>query len=456
MALQNHHKIQKHIIEINFESRDDSFGLQSEIAEVFYDKLQPRIEELFDEMFGENMYASIDKLEIDCGLLSKKNWEQEFTDQAIRKIKEELIQVNAQERDAKKIEETTATEAFFFYLENGFMPWNNRFNTIAELEELLIINEKLVDRLKSVIFQKSKAPERLALQFSKNFTSRIIEEISKNNQETLKEIFVILDELKLLQTDKRNYRNIDKHIVDAAILNLFSSDQNRDKVNQFFNFLLTKIDGNAELKIEIKKIANYLKDNNNNSSSPDDESQLDKEKKEEKQRSDNVENEAIYINNAGLILLHPFLQALFENINLLKRDVWINSDSQQIAVLVTEFLVTGSNKFEEFDLVFNKAICGMNPEELVNTGILLTDQVKSECESLLKEVIQHWSVLKNTGIDGLREAFLQRNGKLSEVDNHRLLQVEHKAVDTLLNQLPWGIGIVKLPWMNEMLSVEWI
>jgi len=70
-------------------------------------------------------------------------------------------------------------------------------------------------------------------------------------------------------------------------------------------------------------------------------------------------------------------------------------------------------------------------------------------------VINHWEVLKNTSADGLREAFLQRRGKLSRVDGGWLMQVEQRAIDVLLNKLPWGISIIKLPWMNEMLFVEW-
>ena len=113
MRAGNQHIIQKQIIEINFENSDDSFGLQNRIAEVFYEKLQPRMEVLLDELFGENQFASIEKLEIDLGLLNLKNWEQEFANQAIYKLKDELIHVNKGEIDTKKTKETAAEEAFF-------------------------------------------------------------------------------------------------------------------------------------------------------------------------------------------------------------------------------------------------------------------------------------------------------------------------------------------------------
>jgi hypothetical protein len=50
---------------------------------------------------------------------------------------------------------------------------------------------------------------------------------------------------------------------------------------------------------------------------------------------------------------------------------------------------------------------------------------------------------------------LQRAGKLSRVDDGWLLQIEQKGVDVLLSYLPWGIGLIKLPWMTELLYVEW-
>ena len=40
-------------------------------------------------------------------------------------------------------------------------------------------------------------------------------------------------------------------------------------------------------------------------------------------------------------------------------------------------------------------------------------------------------------------------------DGEWLLPMERKAIDILLDQLPWGIGMIPLPWMPQMLHVEW-
>lgn len=479
MREDNQHIIRKQIIELNFDNIDDSFGLQNQVAEMFYAQLKPRMEILLDDLFGKNQYASIDKLEIDCGKLDIKNWENEFTELAIHKLKEELISVKKEIHYPEKIEEKAAEEAFFFFLENGFMPWNKRFDSIAELEQLLRINEKMIAQLKKLIAQKSKTAERLVWQFSKNFTSRIINEITKDRENALTEIFALLEKLNLLQSgkliDALTYKQIDNHIVDAAILNLFASDENKVKMEQFFSFLLTKIDGNEDLKTEIREIVTYLKTNKKNNKSHADADILKPGKNGKKKYQESGQNEKqqpeaitnkgkngnelssdeIYINNAGLILLHPFLETLFEHLELTIGNKWINDVSHQKAVLVSEFMVTGNTQFEEFNLALNKILCGIDIDEIVPTTIQMNEDTKTECDNLLKAVITHWEVLKNTSSDGLREAFLQRSGKLSRVNDGWLLQVEQKAIDVLLNHLPWGIGIIKLPWMNEMLVVEW-
>jgi hypothetical protein len=125
-------------------------------------------------------------------------------------------------------------------------------------------------------------------------------------------------------------------------------------------------------------------------------------------------------------------------------------------VHVLEYLVSGLEEFPEFNLPLNKILCGMDVAEVLQPVSELTSSVKAECKLLLHEVIHHWSILKNTSIDGLRETFLQRNGKVSRVDNGWLLNVEQKGVDVLLNGLPWGIGVIKLPWIADTVFVEWI
>ena len=77
-------------------------------------------------------------------------------------------------------------------------------------------------------------------------------------------------------------------------------------------------------------------------------------------------------------------------------------------------------------------------------------------DEVLLSVIEHWNILQNTSVEGLRQSFLQRNGKLSYNGSEWLLQVEQQPYDMLLQHLPWNISMIKLPWMEQMLKTEWI
>ena len=86
----------------------------------------------------------------------------------------------------------------------------------------------------------------------------------------------------------------------------------------------------------------------------------------------------------------------------------------------------------------------------------LPEGFKQESEALLQSVIAHWGVIKNTSLEGLRESFLQREGKLSFNNNEWYLQVEQKAFDMLLRELPWTIQMIRLPWMKHLLKTDWV
>ena len=443
------HFIQKHSISIEFQNLDDAFGVQNKIAEVFYAEIQPRMEVLFDEQFGKNYFVSIDRLEIDCGVINKKNWEQEFAEEAIRKLKSELIQINKKEYDFTKAEADRAAELFFFYIKNGFLQWNNDVENLYEFENRILLNDQFVMNLKEIISQSDNAAHRLASQFSQQFISKIIEAIAKEKKQQLEKIYLMLERLSSFK--------LQRQMIHATIIKTFSERENKNRVREFFISLLSKSAKDIELKSDIIGIIESLNDLKINESrtekvlrkdGEENEKEINKNKRRDKP-------ELIYIRNAGLILLHPFLQMFFEQLKLSVENKWVDEASQHKAVLILEFLGVGTEEFEEFNLMLNKILCGMLPDDIVTTNIQLDEIIKKECDDLLNSIIKHWNVLKNTSREGLRETFLVRNGKLSKVDNGWRLQVEQKSLDILLGHLPWGIGLIKLPWMKEMLHVEW-
>jgi Contractile injection system tape measure protein len=75
---------------------------------------------------------------------------------------------------------------------------------------------------------------------------------------------------------------------------------------------------------------------------------------------------------------------------------------------------------------------------------------------VLTSVIEYWNIVGNTSVDGIRESFLQRKGKLMYKESGWILQVEQQPYDMLLQHLPWNISMIQLPWMKQMLQTEWI
>jgi hypothetical protein len=125
-------------------------------------------------------------------------------------------------------------------------------------------------------------------------------------------------------------------------------------------------------------------------------------------------------------------------------------------VRLLSFLSYGDAETGEHRLVFHKFICGLDLETALPAAVPVSLEEKQACEELLQAVINHWKALRNTSPDGLREAFLQREGKLSVLDQGYKLQLENRTEDILLSRLPWGVGMIKLPWMKKMLSVDWV
>ncbi len=168
-----------------------------------------------------------------------------------------------------------------------------------------------------------------------------------------------------------------------------------------------------------------------------------------------TESDELYINNAGIVILWSYLNRFFQTIGLVKENAFINKESAQRGALFLEYLANGATDIGEYDLPLNKILCGIDLEEAIEGQLEITDEEKLQCENLLEFVIKNWPVLKQTSIDGLRRAFLQRQGSISPHDNGRLVRVEHQTHDILLDKLPWSIRVIKLPWMDAIVYVEW-
>ena len=170
----------------------------------------------------------------------------------------------------------------------------------------------------------------------------------------------------------------------------------------------------------------------------------------------NPENQ-YYIKNAGIVIVHAFLPSFYENIGLLNpQKQFLDEHAQQCAIQWIEHLATGEEQLPEYRLLLSKILCGLPLDIPLERDIIFSDNDKTEAQNLLEAIIEHWTIIGKTSIESLRQTFFHRDGKLSHDDKGWLLQVEQRTEDILLSRLPWGISMIKLPFMKEMLRVEWI
>lgn len=166
------------------------------------------------------------------------------------------------------------------------------------------------------------------------------------------------------------------------------------------------------------------------------------------------EKTSYYINNAGLVLLNPFLPSCFETLEYLTPEKQFKGPgSVASAVMLLQYMVSGKHEYHEQTFALNKVLCGTAPDVPVWKAELKRTE-RTEADKLLKSVLKHWDKLKNTSVEGLRHTFLQREGKLIWKNDLIHLHLASGPYDVLLNYIPWPWSMIRLPWMKKMLTVS--
>ncbi|MGZ5076135.1 MAG: contractile injection system tape measure protein, partial [Methylobacter sp.] len=172
-------------------------------------------------------------------------------------------------------------------------------------------------------------------------------------------------------------------------------------------------------------------------------------------RSSFSDTDALYINNAGLCLLWPFLTTFFERLELVQNGRFYNASAKQCAVSLLHYLATEELDPPEYLLPFNKLLCAMEIDQVFALETPLTTAQTEACDELLSAVIGHAPILNDMSINGFRGSFLLRRGSLSSDAGSWLLRVERETYDVVLERFPWSWQWFKLPWMEYPIRVEW-
>jgi hypothetical protein len=164
------------------------------------------------------------------------------------------------------------------------------------------------------------------------------------------------------------------------------------------------------------------------------------------------------VSNAGLVLLHPFLPRFFQQLNLAADSsagdaATISPSCASRAVYLLHWLVDGTDASPGTDLSLCRVLCGLSLESALEPQIETTPQQRDLAHDLLTAMIAQWPAVAQSSIPSIRESFLQRSGELQRTSDCWRLHVQPRPFDILLDQLPWSISVVQLPWMPLPLHV---
>lgn len=164
----------------------------------------------------------------------------------------------------------------------------------------------------------------------------------------------------------------------------------------------------------------------------------------------------IFVDDAGVVLLWPFLTHYFDRVGLLEGGRFASDATAARGVMLIHYMATAETETEEPRLVLPKLLCGVPFTVPVSPRIEPTDIEQTVSEELLNVVCQNWPPLRNSSVEALRETFLLREGSLSWLEEQIwLLKVSAKPFDMLLGQLPWTISTFKTPLMEHPVMVQW-
>lgn len=493
----NTHIIHRVNLEIEVPEMRLANQVKDDAVRLLYNEILPKLEKYMDTLVSDDEHIQLNQLNINLENISAEHFEQEFTrlivqafNEKAEKLAEPLQLANDQPNDEEVVKytrEQSALESFLFFLETGRLPWWSKKS--GELLDEQILSEiidhsssEFQDRLISLLSGSSSVLDRLLNQYSLQFILRnIFQHIFQHIfasvkvqqgfvKDTMTARFIgllqkLIERKKLVGlTLSKPLQIVVKRIISQIISRegILSAQQLKNILDEFSaEFSFPDAEDQLEFELLIDEIRLNIKStpvkNQQDSDFQETGKVIENQQKEisKKTKKPEEEEEGIFADNAGLVLLHPFLSSFFADFELLVEGKFKDIESQTMAIHLLHYLATKKELAPEYELVLEKFLCGWDLDLPIAREVTISEEMKNESETLLKAAIKHWSALKNTSPDGLREGFLQREGKLILNGFQDRLIIESKAQDVLLSNLPWGYSIFKLPWMQSALYVDW-
>lgn len=413
----------------------NAFQWRARVSTYLREKFPRQLQKVLDELFAPDEQIRIHRLDLNVSLAKAEGtdlFERELTHALRSALIGQKLQVAPKKMQDHTVSGSTALNrslaAWFFYLQKGYYPWYHQ--QVLRLKELAFLIEEqaagVTDQLPDIL-NSVQAQQRFLLQAKEEILRLWLPCIVTTATPTV----LLKERISGIQIAKHQVAGIQQLLIKLIV--------NREQMEERVLLeMIASINDPVERPPgkNIKEKAGLKQLPEENSFNPG----------EEKDAS-------IWIQNAGLVLLHPFLPVLFDRLSVLNEEKRIIDMEKALSLI--HYLLYADEEYTDASMVLPKILCGIAYHDPVPINFLINSDEREECDELLLSVIKYWDILKNTSVKGLLEAFVLRKGKLTPGEKGWLLQVEVRTEDILLDRLPWSISYIKLPWTATVLTTEW-
>jgi hypothetical protein len=479
------HRIKRQVIELTVAGEDEAALLHAEMGRIHERQLRPLIDRCCTELSDPDRIYRIDRLEVDLGTVDPENLEQDIVARATTSLRSALAaQIGQAEQSAsgEDLATRSSLELFEFFARTGSLPWWADISQPRLLDEVLerllqTAPEPLVRSMRALASEDGSL-KRLVLHYPDAVLTRLVLVLVPELSGTPPDYFTeLVDLLQGASGSASRPRARPRTSVWTAIMRTACRDRIPPTEPERFwreAVLQLAIDSGETYAALASSFYQSVGARDALAGGPlgaiatrlyQDLADVPRETPTEAQSRPPDEldpldltfsdADELYVANAGLVLLWPFLENFFNLLGLIEDKEFRDDAAAQRAVGLLQYIAGADQSPPETLLPLNKVLCGIAPETIFDFGPEITAQEMEECNDLLVAVIQQAPILHEMSPAGFCGSFLLRNGQLGARDGNWLLRVERETHDIVLDRFPWSVQVVKLPWMEAMMQVEW-